>query len=320
MFKNPLLTMAICSSLCCATVSGQQRDQDKDRAQRSENQSQRQESQQAQAELPQSLQELDLTSSQKQSIKSTLQQHNEKLKKTWREFQEAHARSIELEASWLAAVRDTLSESDQQNFDRQRQASRGSDSAASNKNGSSQGQRENRPRNQKGDAQSQDRSADSAAQQNEQERDNLSRAEQTRSDDPQQLRNRDRQSPQSRRQAASNRKSAENGVSQSGDSEGQSGDTEGLVIIAVTSPVAYTRGASQSTEQKQHCSEACRRYEQELAQVWQNVKQLHNELVQIEADRMSAVERELTEEQLQQLRERRQQPSDSGRRVAGRAR
>ena len=71
------------------------------------------------------------------------------------------------------------------------------------------------------------------------------------------------------------------------------------------------QGTNQNADQKERCSETCRQYEHKLSQAWNNVTRLHGELVQIEADRMEAIEHELNPSQLEQLRKNRQQPSNS---------
>lgn len=304
MIQRPLLTLVVFSGLCCTALFGQQ-----NQNRSNENQSDRQGRQQAQSELPKSLQGLDLTDSQKKSIKQAINQHDKKFTKTWRDFNAAHARTIELEAAWLAAVRDTLSTEDQENFDQQRQASRDSKSKAADANRSNRDRLENRRRNRNGDASDRrDRSNDSSGQQDRKNR--RSNTEQNGSD-------RDRSSAGDEGNANSSQDSADNAISQSGDSPGQSADSEGFLIVTVSSPVVFTRGARQSMAQKQQCSEACRQYERALSLAWHEVKQLHEELVQIEADRMSTIEQQLNEDQLKKLRERRQQPSDSeSRRIA----
>lgn len=279
-WKQLITTIPVC--LLAASVSfAQQGERNRQRSGTNDPQGDRSTQQ---VELPQFLDKLDLTSEQQQSIRQALRQNNRKLRETWREFDEKHARAIELEAAWAAAVRDTLSEQDQRKFDQQRMqdremsrhsqdhATQRSDAASSQRDQTRQRRQSNPP------------PADNTRRQNRQQR---------------QRDNAQRQQSQT---------DAESGADNPSQQHADAGDEYGFVVFTITSPEFYTQGTNQSDEQKQQCSEACRQYMQELTSVWHDVRRLHGELVQIEADRIQAIEKELTEDQLAELKDQRQAP------------
>lgn len=257
-----------------------------------------------QAEMPTFLQQLDLTSEQEQGIRQALQQHDQKLRQTWQQFHMKHARAIQLESAWAAAVRDTLSEDDQRKFDQQRmqqkEMSRYGQSDDARRNGAERDDAnrfgQNRERNQDRNS---DRNRD--ASQADQNRDDNQDREGNRADNP----NRGDRAGRQQESQFDSRTTRNEGNQNAQD--GRQTDA-GFVVIAVQSPEHYAHGSKQNAQQKQQCAEACREYKQELSNIWQELHRLHAELVQIEVDRIQAIEEELTEEQLTQLKEHRQRP------------
>lgn len=257
------LTTLLCIGLFSASVAlAQQGDQDSQRSDRGDQQ------QSNQIELPQFLQELDLSSDQESQIKQSLEQHNQKLRETWREFHTKHARVVELEAAWASAVRDSLSKDDQRKFDQKRMQDR---------------------------EMTQHSRSDSTS----------SRADEDRQADRQTDRERQRQDSE---QTQAERAAAESSPKKS--QNAQDRGEFGILLITTVSPEYYAQGTKQSAQQRQQCSQACQEYKQELSSVLQDLHRLHFELVGIEADRIQAIEEQLTEEQLTQLKENRQQPSE----------
>ncbi|MCA9112567.1 MAG: hypothetical protein KDA52_21620, partial [Planctomycetaceae bacterium] len=118
MTRTENLSMATIALACLLTASVAFAQQG-NRESNPDNRQQSDQSQQ-QVELPQFLRDLDLSNDQEQQIHEALTQHNQKLQETWKEFHNQHARAIEMEAAWASAVRDTLSDEDQQRFDQQR--------------------------------------------------------------------------------------------------------------------------------------------------------------------------------------------------------
>jgi hypothetical protein len=83
-------------------------------------------------------------------------------------------------------------------------------------------------------------------------------------------------------------------------------EEEGILIIAVTSPRHYFDKLGLNEEQQQKCEAAFKAYTGTLRRNWQQLRTYHEELVDMEADKMTAIAKVLTEEQRQQLRNLRQ--------------
>lgn len=296
-FHSLLMAGCACLGLICTSITFAQ--QNEAQAPRSDGEQQERATQrqgrqgqaqgrQRQAELPQFLQKLDLSSEQETQIKQALQQHNQKLRRTWRQFHTKHAQAIELEAAWAAAVRDSLSSEDQRKFDQQRMQDRETSNRsrrdATQRRGTAagrQGEARNRPR----------RERDGSA-----ERESSERGDSDRRED---------------QAAANQRRDRDEGRAndQADDAEGP--EAVGLIVITTASPERFLEGTSQSSEQKQQCAKACREYNQKLTGVWSDLHRLHHDLVKIEADRIQAIEEQLTEDQLDQLKDDRQEPQDN---------
>jgi hypothetical protein len=286
-----LMAGCACLGLICTSSSTfaqqtrEQAEQQNATEQTEQNERSQRQGRQAQAELPQFLQELDLNDEQETQIRQALQQHNQKLRRAWRQFHTTHAEAVNLEAAWTAAVRDSLSEEDQRRFDQQRMQ----DQETSQRSGRDANQRRDR------------------ASQRQDEADNRGNRRQNERDDASEQRAENRE----QRQAANQRRGQE--TARAGDRADDSGDREavGLIIVTTSSPERFLEGTNQTAQQKQQCDKACRDYQQKLTSVWSELHQLHHELVKIEAERIQAIEEQLTEDQLAKLKEDRQQPQDS---------
>jgi hypothetical protein len=230
------------------------------------------------AQLPQAIQDLDLTDQQQQQIRQAAREHNQQLRQKWQEFHAKHMQAVDLEAAWVAAVRDTLSEEDKQKFDQARmqdEEMRRQPGAAGRSDRQNQqanrGDQAERPENQEGRA----------------DRDNARQNQDVASAEER----------QNRGQAGQEQERATHGPD--------------LVILSFTAtPEKYLTGTKQSAEQQKECSEVCDKYKQKLTNLWTEMHQLHHELVKIEADRIQAIEKTLTEEQLTKLRGGRQEPKE----------
>lgn len=290
-FHSLMMAGCACLGLFCTSSTFAQQDdaqtprlgdeQQQGTQRQGQRQRQGQTRQQQQAELPQFLQELDLSSEQETQIRQALQQHNQKLRQTWRQFHTTHAEAVNLEAAWAAAVRDSLSEDDQRRFDQQRMQEQET----------SQGSRRDA-------TQRRDR-----ASQRQDEADNRGNRRQNARDDSSEQRAENRE----QRQAANQPRGQE--TDRADDSPQR--EAVGLIIVTTSSPERFLEGTNQTDQQKQQCDKACRDYKQKLSSVWSDLHQLHHELVKIEADRIEAIEEQLNEDQLAKLKESRQQPQDS---------
>lgn len=274
-------TYCVCLGLLCASAAlGQEGD--RSRQQSGDAQQQQTDQTAGSIELPQFLKELDLDNDQKEQIKQALRQHNQKLQQTWKDFHKQHAKAVNLEAAWVAAVRDSLSEEDQRKFDQQRM------------------QQREMTRHSQGDT-SQQRG--SAAQRRQDAREGRQQEARESAQDRQAERRQRRQERTERQQA----RPGSQEQSERSQSVGEPSEYS-FVVITTFSPERFLQGTNQSSQQEQQCSEACREYKQALTSAWKDLHRLHYELVQIEADRIQAVEEQLTEDQLNKLRESRQKP------------
>ncbi|MCA9110261.1 MAG: hypothetical protein KDA52_09955 [Planctomycetaceae bacterium] len=280
------ITRTITTAVCCLLVTSMAVAQ-QDTQERSGRQGQADDRQTQQndglPEIPEALRNLDLSDQQTQEIQKAMQQDNEKLEQAWRDFNKQHARAIELEAAWLAAVRDTIPENEQRKFDQQRMQDR---ELEKNSTGSSHGQAQRR-KNRRADQQEEGKDRATSNRQD----DRKSRSENSANDDQR------------------SRTDSELAERQKRDHKSAQMDTPDFVVITVTSPERYAHGMNQSGQQQDQCTKACQEYKQELTSVWQQLHQLHAELVQIEADRVQNIEQHLTEEQLTELHQDREQPS-----------
>lgn len=232
-------------------------------------------------QLPKALRDLDLTSEQKTKIRKAMLNHQKKFRETWKQFHATHARAINLEAAWYAAIRDTLSEDDRKSFDKKRMNDR------------------KKMRDEQGFTSSEEKT----------------KAERRRKDGTAQRNEKaaDRQDTKAKQKQTSQKVTARKPVQpgQQRQKEKTDENVKGFVIITMTSPVVYLDDVRQSASQKHQCSEVCRKYERKLSTVWKQIHRLHSELVKIEADKLHAIENQLTEEQLTQLRKNRENPGES---------
>lgn len=238
-----------------------------------------------QGQLPKALEKLDLSEEQEQQIRQSMRQHNQKLRQTWQEFNAKHMQAVDMEAAWVAAVRDTLSDQDKQKFDQSRMQDQ-----------------EMRSRH-SGDQAARDTQPGERAQRQQRTRDQLKEdAPQTGAANRDAERNRDIAADQKR----SNRDQA---GQQKQDQEKQGQRQPDFIVLSFTvTPEKYLTGTQQSPEQQKQCSEVCAKYQDKLSSLWSELHQLHHELVKIEAQRLESIEKTLDEEQLTQLRDGRSSP------------
>jgi hypothetical protein len=241
-------------------------------------------------EIPAALKKLDLKDDQKQEIKQILRKKREKLEQTWNDFHAAHMRAVELEATWVAAVRDALDEEKQQQFTQRHEERR-------------QRAAEETQRARPEDLDDTENGESSRARDDNSERSSAPNDGQRRSNDSQANRG-----SQSGRGPRSDNSTA--------NSESSSPD---IVIFGVSlvSPEGSLDQQSTSQSQRQQCSEKCRKYQQALRQSWRDADRAHARMVDIEAEALASIENVLTDDQLEKLRESREEPQTSGEGQAG---
>jgi len=271
-------------------TSANQQNQQKDRANQSDNRQRRtQTSSQGQSdgvEFPAELKQLDLKADQRDQIQKILQDKDQKLQEAWNDFNDAHMRAVGLEASWVAAVRDALSQDQQQQFTQKHQQRR--DQAQERQSARPSELEGDTPNAQKSDRNS-GRNQNSAAKNSQ-----TTRSDKNASD----------------RQNAQNRSGDQRQTTSSGDQ----GSAPDYVIYGITivSPEGSLDQQSLSDSERQQCSESCRNYQRALLEAWSDADRANARMVDVEADALTSIEKVLTKDQLQQLHQQRAEPaSDS---------
>ena len=228
-------------------------------------------------ELPESLTRLDLTDQQKTKLLAIYRESDQKSQQLWDRVQDLHRQAISMEAAVIAATRleghdhsaHTKSDAQPANTD-QRKANAQSDkdvaAGATNKDGAKQ-------------VTSNQRTPDNAENQKE---------EQNRRDD---------QSGNKSLQATNDSADERNNLN------------ENLNIVAIRVAVVQPNGRvrehllTQAVPQEDAGSnnEAFQKCQSQLSQVWKDIHEGHEQLVELEANTIVQVEAELTEAQLQEL-------------------
>ena len=241
---------------------------------------------------------VDLSSEQKDQIRQQLDANSDKIESTWRQFSEANAKAIALEASLYAAIEDEMTEQQKTQFRKSRQEKQSHASDASGQRRSTQ---------QAGDSTNQDRAQ---AQANTAQRDQSDATAATKRNSA--------NSEKASNQNAANAKNASNSDSaktasrgaqqgQAGQKLGESSEQNDATYYYVTETIivpvqALVSDVDMNDQQRQQCDEACQKFHQKLHQAWSDVSRLHDQLVQLEAEKLQAVEKILNEEQLKKLK------------------
>ncbi|WP_197454824.1 hypothetical protein Pla52nx_002080 [Stieleria varia] len=233
-----------------------------------------------QAQIPEMLQDLDLKDQQKEQIRTKMSEFNNRSRQALQKYNRKHLEAVELEAAWVAAVRNTLSEEDQQTFDRNRQT-------MSKKNAMKEGRAK--------------RSSDTKSASNRDSQD--SKKQYAKKDKSQEQRSADSDALSQSRDSNSNRQSSDS-------QQSDSGNQEGFWVVTVTSPVIYMEGTNSTQEQKSECDKMCQQFSQRIEKAWSETHELHHKLVMIEAERLMAIEKILTDDQLKQLEQNRNGSND----------
>lgn len=217
--------------------------------------------------LPKAIQQLDLQDEQKQQIEQILRGNQEEFQQAWTQFHKKHMQAVAIEAAMVASLEKQLSESQRDQF------RQGRDNASAN----------GQPWNDRNGEQQQDQpfSQDS-------------RDGQSQRDRNQAPRDRSQSSPDRQQQATGQRQAELNQQARRGDA--------GALFVAIIRPVQSGLDQAGLTEsQKSECEACSSKYSQKLQQLWGEIHQLHTEMVQIEAEKMTQVAEVLSEDQLQQL-------------------
>ncbi|MBW3542345.1 MAG: hypothetical protein KY476_18925 [Planctomycetes bacterium] len=236
--------------------------------------------------------QLQLSEQQRQQIRQSIQEHNREIAQVWRRFHQVHMAAVNLEATWFAALEDTMSDEQKERFREARE------SETRERTGT------DRDRNRGGA----DRDADRSERSRDRDKRQRNRGD---ADDAPAARD-------SRRDAATNRNERRQGADaatsgrkgERGASQQDGEQVRGVLIIGITavSPDRYTERADLSPQQKAQSEKLGAQYKRHLQTLWRQLHGLHLQMVKLEADKLQAIEKHLTEEQLAQLHKTRGQP------------
>lgn len=211
-----------------------------------------------------------LTSEQTEKIREKLNKDEAKITETWQKFTEANAKAIALEATMYAAIEDGMTDQQKQQFRESRDSQAKADKGSEKLN--------------------QQTSADSAK-------------NKSQKDDNEKQSDSDKISKDKSGKGESDDKLSGDGDNKSGSSDPAYVYVTETIIVPVQRLVS---DVNMDDAQRKKCSQACRQFHTKLHKAWNDVSRYHAELVQLEADKMRAVESVLNEGQLQKLKGSRQ--------------
>ncbi len=232
-------------------------------------------------QLPEFLTQLNLTQQQEQEIRNVLREHDQRAESLWNEFQALHWQAVELEAGLSATHK--LSGHDHEAHHARSSAVR-QDQVVDNRPQADNGTTTGEP--------TVERNATVAGQESR----------------PQTAADRFEQEKRARDQRPfgtdSNRRST---TAQANPDQPQGELNIVSLRIGVVQPNGSVRefqlrGSNDSSHDEAGACKVCMAHQRELGELWKRIHQVHNELVQVESDRIVAVEGRLTSEQIDRLR------------------
>jgi len=243
-------------------------------------------------EIPEMLKALNLTDQQKQQIKQICGQHEQELTQLEQQFQKLHNKCVMLEAAWTTALESQMDDTQKQKFRQSREKAK---QEMMRQGGRSEVYFRGEPGEESGTRQGTQGTQPAAREQ----------GDQARSDQPQQ---RDQQRDQAQRDQTqrdqaqrSAQPGAQGGRFQQG-TQPTAQESERILIITVASPQQHYTAAGLSDDQQRKCDQMCEAFHEEIGNTWRQLRNVHQEMVAIEVEKMSAVEKILTDEQRQQLK------------------
>jgi len=268
--------------------------------------------------IPESIEKLGLTSEQRSRIEEILQQTHDELRHAWENYHSAHMRALELEANWIAALRDNLNARERREFDDRRRdyAFQLEDEVSRARPGDLEEDDPHRapapsedfliiakPRIETDRSEDQgQRSSDVAAPGNNES------APAAPSDTPE---SDDAGTGEQASQSAGNETSQlESDQSQ----QPQAEETPEYVVFGITvlSPEHSVDQEPMSRSQQFRHSRVSREYRRAMRTTWVDLHRAHHQMVEIEAKKLAAIENVLTGDQLEQFQWDREQPSQLG--------
>ncbi len=232
-----------------------------------------------QAQIPKMLKSLDLSDEQEQQIKQICARFDNELSQAADKFDKLHKQAVMLEAAWASALESQMDDTQKQKFRQEREKAK------------REGTR----------SEVYYRGEPSESQQPGQQRPQPERQGQ-----PAQPERQNQQAqPESQRPGQAARP-AQQGTQPT--AQTPTGQASGrLLIITITSPRQYYTSAGLSEEQQRKCDKLCEAFHQEIGATWKQLHSLHQQMVKTEMEKMSAIEKVLTKEQLEQLKKQHEQ-------------
>lgn len=302
--------LAVCAlALGACSVAGAQQEQDAPDQQRRQRQNQdRQRPGQDQAaaqDEDEFLQGLNLTQEQRQQIQQINQKHQQQFNQLLRRFQRTHMRAVRLESALLAAVEGGMSDSEKQQFREKIRQQRETQDVSREGAGRREALRPAR------------QGAESDSERNRNQQDDSQPLQPQRSDEnSSQADSEDRRQAQTgnQRERAQGQQDRQGRFGQSDRAQGERGlrgggrqdhsQVEGVLVI-ITAP--DTSNAGLSAQQQQQAQQVSQKYQQTLRQTWRRLHALHHEMVALQSQKLQEIEQVLTEEQMREAHQLRQQ-------------
>ncbi len=223
---------------------------------------------------------VDLTSDQKDQLRSQLAKSNQNTHKLWQQFAKAHVQVIRLEAEMTAALEDVLEPEQQMQTKKNRQAKASSDSHSKK-------------------AESKADSAKTSASTKKPVKNGSSTSNKDSSQAKSSATNKKSDKTKGNKLAAKNKDKKSATTKDSGDDQDE---TEEYVWTMVIVPVQEELNPlGLSVEQELQADQILSNYHNKIVKGWQKIDQLHDQLVAIEAQSVLDVEKVLTKDQRKKL-------------------
>jgi len=263
--------------------------------------------------IPESIENLGLTSEQRSRIEEILQQSHDQLRQAWESYHAAHMRALELEANWIASLRDNLNQNERREFDERRRefAYQLDDEVSRARPGELE---EDDPHRVPAPAEDLYIIVKPAAE-DERSSDQGDRTSENSESSSESAAAGDKESAPD---APSDIPAGEAGTSESSQqsaddlsAQSQADETPEYVVfgISVLSPEHSIDHEPMSRSQQSRCSRVCRQYRKAMRTTWLDLHRAHQQMIEIEAKKLAAIEDVLNDEQLDQLQREREQPA-----------
>ncbi len=238
---------------------------------------------------------VELTSDQQDKIRQQLKATDQKVSSTWKKFAEANANLIAIEATMYAAIEDGMDEQQKQQFRERRK-----DMQSSSKQGQNKQSKDKPDRQQAGTT-----DATATLQADSQKNTDNQKTDASHPSGKQKA-NASRDASNVASNDASNKVKGKKPAQQAA-SRGQTNQSDPAYFyvteMIIVPAQKLASDVQMNDQQRQQCDQACQQFHNKLRQAYREVQRYHDELVQLEAEKLRAVESVLNEAQLKKLKE-----------------